>query len=77
MDPTVHLISEGKKNDIQDLTIKELYDLAEQFNDKIPLVIQERERRKRVSILPVEPEDNLGRVARIEESPLFRPLKTT
>jgi len=56
MDPAVHLISGGKKNDIQDLTIKELYDLAEQFNDKIPLVIQERERRKRVAILPDEPQ---------------------
>jgi hypothetical protein len=77
MDPAVHLISEGKKNDIQDLTIKELYDLAEQFNDKIPLVIQERERRKRVAILSDEPEDKSRRVARIEGSPLFTPLKTT
>lgn len=76
MDPTVHLISEGKKNDIQDLTIKELYDLAEQFNDKIPLVIQERERRKRVAILPDESEDRSIRVAKIGESLLFTPLKT-
>jgi hypothetical protein len=56
MDPAVFLITEGKKNDIRELTPKELSELEKSFPEKKLLVDAERARRKKVEIQEIEDE---------------------
>ena len=57
IDPAVRLITEGKKNDIRELTAKELSVLEKEFPEKEPLIVAETERRNRKKVETLQTEE--------------------